>query len=149
VDEVDVARVAVGQPVTITLDALPRALLQGRVEKIAPVATNNQGVVSYIVRLTLDPPADAPLRGGMTATAEIVVAEARDVVLVPNWAIRRDRDTGQTFVGVLRDGRVEDVPVILGLRTDLSSEVLEGVNEGEVVAVDTRREEFRLLGGGE
>lgn len=149
VDEVDVARVAVGQPVTITLDALPKALLQGMVEKIAPAATNNQGVVSYIVRLALDSSVDAPVRGGMTATAEIVVAEARDVVLVPNWAIRRDRDTGQTFVGLLRDGRVEDVPVKLGLRTELSSEVLEGVNEGEVVAVDTRREEFRLLGGGE
>lgn len=147
VDEVDVAQVAVGQPVTVTLDALPKALLLGVVQKIAPAATTNQGVVSYVVRLVLAS-TDAPLRGGMTATAETVVDEAREVVLVPNWAIRRDRDTGQTFVGLLREGRVVDVPIELGLRNDLFSQVLSGVNEGDVVAVDTRREEFRLFGGG-
>ena len=147
VDEVDVAQVAVGQPVTVTLDALPKALLSGVVQKIAPAATTNQGVVSYVVRLVLAS-TDALLRGGMTATAETVVDEAREVVLVPNWAIRRDRDTGQTFVGLLREGRVVDVPIELGLRNDLFSQVLSGVNEGDVVAVDTRREEFRLFGGG-
>ncbi|MGH2523454.1 MAG: efflux RND transporter periplasmic adaptor subunit [Anaerolineales bacterium] len=147
VDEVDVASVAVGQAVTITLDALPNALLSGQVQKIAPSATNNAGVVSYPVRLILNP-ADAPLRGGMTATAEIVIAEARDVVLVPNWAIRRDRDTGQAYVGILRNGSVEDVPVALGLRNETFSEVRNGVRVGEVVAVDTRREELSLFDGG-
>jgi HlyD family secretion protein len=148
VDEVDVARVGVGQLVTVTLDALPNALLSAVVEKIAPTATNTQGVVSYLVRLSLAP-SDAPLRGGMTATAAIVVAEARDVVLVPNWAIRRDRQTGQAFVGLLRNGVVEDAPVTLGLRDETYSEILRGVNAGDVAAVDTTREQFRLIGGGD
>lgn len=148
VDEVDVARVAVGQLVTVTLDALPNALLAATVEKIAPTATNTQGVVSYLVRLVLAD-SNAPLRGGMTATGAIVVAEARAVVLVPNWAIRRDRPSGAAFVGLLRNGAIEEVPVTLGLRDDVYSEIVSGISAGDVIAVDTTREQFRLLGGTE
>jgi HlyD family secretion protein len=148
VDEVDVARVVPGQPVSVTLDALPDRLFSGRLDRVAPAATVNAGVVSYAVRINLAP-TDAPARAGMTATADIVVDEARDVVLVPNWAIRRDRDTGQAFVGVLREGRIEDVPVELGLRNETFSQVIRGVNAGDVVAVSTAREQFSLFGGGE
>ncbi len=149
VDEVDVARVAVGQAVTVTLDALPNALLTGKVEKIALLATNNaNGVVSYSVRVSLDP-TQAVVRGGMTATAEIVVAEARDVVLVPNWAIRRDRESGLTYVGILRNGVLGEVEVKLGLHNETYSEVTSGLAENDVVAVDTTREQIRLLGGGQ
>lgn len=147
VDEVDVARLAPGQLVTITLDALPNVIVAGRVEKIAPTSTLNAGVVSYGVRLKLNE-TDAPLRGGMTAIAEIVVANAEDVVLVPNWAIRRDRDTGEVFVSILRAGQITDVVVELGLRNDTFSEVVSGLAAGETVAVDTTREQFRLVGGG-
>ncbi len=148
VDEVDVARVAPGQPVTVTLDALPDWLYTGAVDRIAPTASVNAGVVSYAVRVTLAA-ADAPVRAGMTATADIVVAEAHAVVLVPNWAILRDRDTGQTFVGILKDNEIVDIPVELGLRNDTFSEVKSGVSEGEVVAVNTAREQFRFFGGGQ
>ena len=148
VDEVDVARVQAAQAVTVTLDALPNVALQAAVDRIAPSATVNAGVVSYAVRLRLDP-AEAPLRGGMTATAAIVVDEARDVVVVPNWAVRRDRDTGETFASVLRAGQVEEVPVTLGLRDEAVSEVVSGLAEGDVVAVQTSRESFSLFGGGD
>ena len=148
VDEVDVARVAPGQPVTVTLDALPDLFFSGRVDRIAPTASANAGVVSYAVRITLAA-TDALVRAGMTATADIVVDEARDVVLVPNWAIRRDRDTGQAFVGILKNGQIEDVQVELGLRNDQFSEVKSGVNEGDVVAVNTAREQLRFFGGGQ
>jgi HlyD family secretion protein len=148
VDEVDIARVASGQPVTVTLDALPDLSFSGQVERIAPAATVNAGVVSYAVRIALDA-ADARVRAGMTATADIVVDEARGVVLVPNWAIRRDRDTGQAYVGVLKDGEIEDVPVELGLRNDQFSEAKSGVREGDVVAVSTAREQFSFFGGGQ
>jgi HlyD family secretion protein len=147
VDEVDVARLVPGQRVSVTLDALPNALLAAQVEKIAQTSTLNAGVVSYQVRVVLDKNAE-PLRGGMTATAEIVVKEAREVVLVPNWAIRRDQDTGATFVGILQNGAVVDVPVKLGLRDDTHSEVISGLKEGETVAVDTTREQFNLFGAG-
>jgi HlyD family secretion protein len=76
-----------------------------------------------------------------------VVNEARDVVVVPNWAIRRDRDTGESYASVLRGGTVVEVPVTLGLRDEAVSEVLDGLTEGEVAAVQTTRETFSLFGG--
>jgi HlyD family secretion protein len=146
VDEVDVATVAAGQPVSVTLDALPDLVLPATVERIAPAAQVNAGVVSYPVRLSLAGAAET-LRGGMTATAAIVVAEARGVVLVPNWAVRRDRDTGQAFVGVLRAGAIADIPVVLGLRDEEYSEVLAGLAAGDIVAVSDQREQlFSLFG---
>jgi HlyD family secretion protein len=144
VDEVDVARVIPGQPASVTLDALPEVRLSGRVEDIALVASNNAGVVTYAVRLLLDP-APARVRAGMTATAEITVAEARDVVRVPNWAVRRDPEGGLTYAGIMRNGRIEDVAVTLGLSDEAYSEVISGLLEGDVVAVDTTRNQFRLV----
>ena len=146
VDEVDVSRVAAGQAVTVTVDALPNALLGGVVERIAPAATSTAGGVSYRVRLALEASVE-PLRGGMTATADIVVAQAQDVLIIPNWAIRRDRASGQTFAGVLRQGQITDVPVELGLRNETYSEVTGGLSAGDVVAVDTAHEQLRFFGG--
>ncbi len=148
VDEVDVALVQAAQAVTVTLDALPNVTLSAVVDRIAPSATVNEaGVISYAVRLALNP-GDALLRGGMTATAAIVVDEVYEVVVVPNWAIRRDRDTGQAFASVLSNGAVREVPVELGLRDETVSQVLSGLQAGDVVAVATSREEFSLFGAG-
>lgn len=146
VDEVDVARIGLGQPLTVTLDALPGEVINGEVDRIAPTATVNGGVVSYAVRLVLDA-TDAPLRAGMSATADIVVDRAEGVVLVPNWAIRRDRDTGEVLVSILRDGQPVEVPVELGLRNESFSEVVEGVEAGDTVAVSTLREQLSFFGG--
>ena len=82
----------------------------------------------------------------MTATAAIVVDEVRNVVLVPNWAIRRDRNTGQTYVGLLRSGVIEEVSITLGERDDEYSEVRAGVQPGDVVAVSDAREQISLFG---
>ncbi|MBI3242713.1 MAG: efflux RND transporter periplasmic adaptor subunit [Chloroflexi bacterium] len=147
VDEVDVARIALGQQLTVTLDALPGEVINGQVDQIAPTATVNGGVVSYAVRLVLDS-TDAPLRAGMSATADIVVDRATNVVLVPNWAIRRDRDTGEVLASILKDGQPVEVPVTLGLRNETLSEVKEGVQAGDTVAVSTLREQLSFFGGG-
>ncbi|MCC7360861.1 MAG: efflux RND transporter periplasmic adaptor subunit [Anaerolineales bacterium] len=144
VDEVDVAAVHPGQAVTVTLDASPNLLIAATVEKIAPVAQVSAGVVSYPVRLGLAPVA-AQLRGGLTATAAIVVAEVRDVVLVPNWAIRRDRDTGAAYVSLLRDGALVEVLVTLGARDENYSQIVSGVEAGEIAAVSDQRDTFSIL----
>ena len=146
VDEVDVAKLALGQAVSVTTDALPDVSLSGTVDRIAPTATVVGGVVNYAVRIVLDP-SDAALRAGMSATAEIVVAEVQDVLLVPNWAIRRDRRTGQVYASLKVGEQLKEVEIKTGLRGEAYTEVISGVQAGDVAAVSTAREQINLFGG--
>lgn len=147
VDEVDVAQLAVGQGVSITIDALPGVPLNGRVDRLAPTAVGVSGIVNYAVRLVLDP-TEAPLRAGMSATAAITVAEARDVILVPNWAIRRDRRTGQAYASLKIGDILQEVEIETGLRGESYTEILSGVQVGDVAAISTEREQLDIFGGG-
>jgi HlyD family secretion protein len=70
--EVDIARVAVGQPVNVTFDALKGQTLQGRVTRIAPMSSASQGGVNYTVIVELDQ-FDPALRWGMTAFTDIQI----------------------------------------------------------------------------
>lgn len=147
VDEIDIILIESEQPVNIMLDALPDMVLTGTVTDVAPVASASTGVVTYTVRVGLDP-TGASLRSGMTATADIVVERVEDVLVVPNWAIRYDRESGQAFASILTArGNLEEVPVELGLRGETHSHVLDGLEEGERVAVSLERESFGPFGG--
>jgi HlyD family secretion protein len=147
VDEVDVAQLKVGQGVSITIEALPGVALDGRVGQLAPIATVQGGLVNYTVRLLLDS-TSAPVRTGMSATAQVVVAEVHDVVLVPNWAIRRDRRTGQVYASLERNEALVEVPIVSGLRGESYTEARSGVGAGDVAAISTQRQTIDLLGGG-
>ncbi len=148
VDEIDIDEIAVGQEVEVTLDALDDTVVLGRVADIAPIAAEGGlGVVTYQVTINIDP-GDVELRPGMTANASIVVREVEEVLIVPNWAIRLDRDSGNAFVKRLRgDGSVEEVVVETGLRNEQVSEVVGGLNEGDIVVVTDEREGFNFFGG--
>lgn len=148
VDEIDIGEVEVGQPVFVELDALPGRDLTGTVTSISPAAsTDGGGVVSYVVRVDLDP-TSAPLRSGMTATVDIAVEQVESVLRVPNWAVRIDRRTGDTFVNVLGpDGGLVEIQVQLGLRGDTYSEVVSGLEQGQEVLVNLEREGLSLGGG--
>ncbi|MCL7452364.1 MAG: efflux RND transporter periplasmic adaptor subunit [Anaerolineae bacterium] len=134
VDEIDIGRVATGQPVTVTLDALPGELLSGEVEEIADTAQLDTGVVSYRVTIHLDPAA-APLRVGMTANVEIVTEERADILLVPNRFVRIERTTGQTYVDKLVSGMVQPMEIQTGQRDEFYSEVVAGLREGDIVVL--------------
>ncbi|MGQ9902980.1 MAG: efflux RND transporter periplasmic adaptor subunit [Anaerolineae bacterium] len=134
VDEVDVAKVQPGQQVRITLDALPDVELTGKVDRIASTSTVQGGIVSYAVRILLDA-TDAPLRVGMTANASIIVDRRDDVLLVPNWAVRRDRASGKSFVTIVgADNQLQEVEVQVGLRGESQTEIVAGLSEGQTVA---------------
>ena len=145
VDEIDIGRITEGQPVTITLDALPGETLTGRVDQIAETAElDSGGVVTYKVTIHLDP-SDAPLRAGMTANTDIVTERHEDVLLVPNRFIRIDRTTGQAFVDKLTGEQVQPVEIQIGLRDEMFSEMLAGLNEDDKVILikESSRDQLR------
>ncbi|MBU0702376.1 MAG: efflux RND transporter periplasmic adaptor subunit, partial [Chloroflexi bacterium] len=132
VDEMDVGRLAVGQIVQVTLDALPDAEISGAVERIAPAATLEGGIVYYEVVVGLEP-ADVAIRADMTANATIVVEELPDVLTIPTWIVRVDSSTGQTYVNRQVGENVERVDVELGVRYEGIAQVLNGLSEGDVI----------------
>ena len=141
VDEIDIDRVDVGQPVSITLDALPDTPVEGIVSEIAPTSTATSGVVTYLVTINIDNDTAFDLRPGMSASAAITVDELDGVLVVPNWAVRLNRETGEAFVLIRRaDGTIEEVVVETGLRNEQFSEVLSGLSAGDVVVLTNERE---------
>lgn len=156
VDETDVGKIAVGQDVEITLDAFRDAAIEGEVNYVAPTATMDAGIVSYLVRIAIRP-TDLPMRSGLTTNASIITEVREDVVLVPNLAISIDPESGQKYVTKKTLTGPVKVFIETGLTSDLYSEVTAGLQEGDTVAISTlsSREQFRemmgstFMGGGQ
>ncbi len=150
VDEVDVAVIRPGQRVEVEIDALPDEKLTGKVNRISPASTTSTtGGVSFNVRLDLDP-TDAPLLGGMSATATIIADTRPKVLLVPNRAVQLERETGKTFVERVVGTELVRTEVQLGLRDEQFSEVRDGLSDGDTLAIRNRtgQEQLRSLFGG-
>jgi HlyD family secretion protein len=146
VDEIDVAKLSTGLPVEVTVDAFSGQVLGGTVERIGPSAELNQGAASYPVVITLDP-TETPIRAGMSATALVLVDELSDQLLIPNWVVRIDQTTGQTYVQrEIAEAQIERVDVRLGVRYGGYSQVLSGVDEGDILAL-IREENVFSFGG--
>lgn len=146
VDEIDIRQIAEGMSAKVSLDALPSVELPAVIDQIALIGQNEGGIVSYDVRVLLNE-SDPRVRVGMTAEASIVVEERRDTLVVPNFYIRLDRRTGKAFVNTLDDdGEVQEVEIVLGLQGRDSSEVLSGLEVGDVIVVDLAGDRFSLFG---
>ncbi|MDE2079379.1 MAG: efflux RND transporter periplasmic adaptor subunit [Patescibacteria group bacterium] len=131
VPETDIGKVAVGNPVSMTLDAFPGETFTGKVFYIDPAETITSGVVNYKVKVSFDKP-DARLKSGLTANLDIETDHKDGVLILPQYAILQN-DQG-TFVEVLQGGKVVDVPVTLGLEDQQGNvEVVKGVTNGEQV----------------
>jgi HlyD family secretion protein len=123
VSEVDINRVQAGQPAELSFDAILDSLYEGEVTEVDLVGTETQGVVNFLVTVALTHP-DELVRPGLTAAVNLVVDEIEDALLVPNRAVRVV--DGERVVYVLREGKMEAVPIVLGTSSETSSEVLEG-----------------------
>ncbi|MBN2232720.1 MAG: efflux RND transporter periplasmic adaptor subunit [Deltaproteobacteria bacterium] len=87
VDEADVGQVREGQGATFTVDAWPERTFPARIVQVRYGSQSSEGVVTYPTVLDVEN-TDLTLRPGMTATADIVVRELHDALLVPNAALR-------------------------------------------------------------
>jgi HlyD family secretion protein len=140
VSEVDINSVRVGQPVSMTFDAILGKEYHGEVVQVAQTGTALQGVVSFKVTVELTD-ADASVKSGMTAAVNIVVEEMQDVVLVPNRAVRLV--DGERVVYLLIEGEAVKKEIRLGASSDTMSVVAVGdVQEGDVVILNPPSFEF-------
>ncbi|HEX6362002.1 MAG TPA: efflux RND transporter periplasmic adaptor subunit [Albitalea sp.] len=130
VDEEDIPRVAVGQPVTLRTDALPARLFDGTVAEITPKGDPVSRSYRVRIRLADAPQVDTgPLRTGMTMDVNIVVARREGALLAPTRAFVSDA------VWVLSRGRLQRRAVRKGVSAAERTEVLAGLAEGEAVVL--------------
>ncbi|MFC1939502.1 efflux RND transporter periplasmic adaptor subunit [Chloroflexota bacterium] len=132
VDEIDVPGVKKGQKVIINVDALPSTPIEGEVDFIFPTATEESGLVTYKVKIDFAIPEGSGLRAGMSATADIVINERSDVLLVPERAIEQDSE-GNPIVDVMVNQQIEKRTVVTGISDGFQTEILNGLEEGEMV----------------
>ncbi len=140
VDEVDVGNLTVGQPAIVTLETWPGQAIKGEVVSIAPRATtNNSAIVSYEVRVALGE-TDLPVRIGMTADAELIIAAHDNVLLVPSQAITANRNAGTYSVKLVTDGPegaivTSPTEVTIGLKDGDNTEIKSGLQAGDRVLI--------------
>ena len=136
VDEIDVLFVQVGADAEVAMDALPGRSLPAIVFSIATVGVNQQGVVSYPIRIRLEVPRNLSLREGLSATADIVIRRENNVVLVPLATVTGSFDAPVIQV-VSESGDVEERAVVLGNNDEFWVAVREGLSEGERVILQS------------
>lgn len=134
VSEVDINNVSVGQPVTLTFDAILGKDYHGEVAEVTQAGTVEEGVVNFTVTVELTD-ADSAVKPGMTAAVNIVVEELQDVLLVPNRAVRLV--DGERVVYILVDGQPVKKEIRLGSSSDTMSVVASGdLKAGDVIILN-------------
>jgi HlyD family secretion protein len=136
-EESDAAQISADQRVTVRFDAIPDLTEEGTVVAVAPSASAISGVISYFVTVRLER-RNSQLRDGQTARVEVTTAERKDVLSVPNAAIRRQGDA-TTVVVVEPDGQQRIVTVRTGIVGADRTEVLSGLSQGQRVLLSAGR----------
>lgn len=151
VSEIDVYQIQIGQPVSVTFDAIPNTVYAGQVNDIGLVGTSVSGVVNFPVTVQLTK-ADNTVKTGMTAVANVTVAQVDNVLEVPNRAVQTIN--GEKYVYVWRENQKNYVAVQVstGLSSDTMLEISSNeLNVGDKVLV-TVPTSFqgagRIFGGG-
>ena len=137
VDEIDIPLLGSDQEAVITVDALQGVEFKGMVTAIYPVPKEVGGVVLYDVRLSLDAPGNSGVKIGMSASADILLEERSDVLVVPSRAVGTN-DQGQAVVKVMVDEIIQEKVVTIGLDDGFRAEIVSGLSEGETVVVEVK-----------
>lgn len=133
--EADIAKVKDGQKARFTVDSYADEYFYGKVVQVRNEAVSTSNVVTYTVVIEINN-SDLKLKPGMTANVEIITAEAKDVLLAPNQALRFYMDSSKRYqnrgVWILRNGKPERIAITLGVSDDNNTQI----NSGELHAGD-------------
>lgn len=149
-NEIDAAKIKVGQKATLTFDAIDGLSISGQVAQIDVTGTVSQGVVSYGVQIAFDTE-DARIKPGMSVSSSIITDSKVDVLVIPNSAIKNQG--GISYVEIVRNPASLDAtnvagisidstllspqPIEIGLANDTLTEVAGGLKEDDLIVVQT------------
>jgi HlyD family secretion protein len=136
VDEADIGKVYLGQPARIVVESFKDKQFEGEVTKISPFGVEVDNVTTFEVRVSIRNPG-GELKTNMTANAEIILEEKKDVLLVPESAVVYDRERN-TSLEVPDPGAPHgkrEVKVTLGISNGVKTELVDGLGEGSQIVL--------------
>jgi HlyD family secretion protein len=151
VDEADIGKIRVDQPVEFSVDAYPEITFKGKVSEVRNAPITVQNVVTYDVVVRVDNP-ELKLKPGMTANVSIILDEKKGVLRVPNAALRfrpaersveatpqkGSADQKGSAVWVLENGKPKRIKVTTGIGDGNYTELVSGeLKEGDAVIVES------------
>jgi HlyD family secretion protein len=134
VDESDIGKVYLGQAARIKVESFKEKTFQGKVTKIAPLGVEKDNVTTFEVRVSIDNPG-GELKANMTANAEILLEEHKNVLTVPEQAVLYDKDRNASVEvpdPKQKTGR-RKVDIKAGISNGTKTEILAGLNPGDTV----------------
>jgi len=136
VDESDIGKVYLGQPARIKVEAFKDKTFYGKVTKISPMGVEKDNVTTFEVRVSINNPG-GELKAEMTANAEIILEEHKNVLQIPEGSILYDKDK-KASVEIpdphAKDGK-KKIAVNIGISNGAKTEVLSGLKEGDQVVL--------------
>ena len=136
VDESDIGKVYLGQPARIKVESFKDKTFTGKVTKISPMGVEKDNVTTFEVRVSINNP-EGVLKAMMTANAEIILEEHKNVLQIPEGSIIYDKDK-KASVEVpepkAKDGK-KKVAVNIGISNGAKTELLSGLKEGDQVVL--------------
>jgi HlyD family secretion protein len=134
VDESDIGHVYLGQPARIKVESFKDKTFKGVVTKISPMGVEKDNVTTFEVRVSIDNPG-GELKAEMTANAEIILDEHKDVLQIPEGSILYDKDRNASVQ--VPDPKAKDgmrkVAITIGISNGAKTEVLKGLNKDDQV----------------
>ncbi|MBN1480369.1 efflux RND transporter periplasmic adaptor subunit [candidate division KSB1 bacterium] len=133
VDEADIGKVHLGLTTRVYVESYPNDSFAAELTHISPMGREEEDIINFEIRATIQDP-DNKLRVGMSADAEIVLEERKDVLVAPEGALRYEDD--KIFVHV-KDDSIESgfrrVEISKGISDGIRTQVESGLKEGDVV----------------
>ena len=136
VDESDIGKVYLGQPARIRVETFKDKTFNGKVTKISPMGAEKDNVTTFEVRVSITNPG-GELKAEMTANAEIILDEHKNVLMIPEGAILYDKDKKASTEVPDPKGKEgkRKVALTIGISNGAKTEVLSGVKEGDQVVL--------------
>lgn len=145
IGESDIHKVKPGQKVELEADAVDNKKYEGVVERVDEIGTNYNGVVKYNIYIEIINP-DEQLKFGMTIDADIITKELKNVLTVPNSAVKPYKNGKAVRVVNLKTKEMEYIPVEIGIKGNKETQIIKGINEGQEIITSLKNEQIKRTG---
>jgi multidrug efflux pump subunit AcrA (membrane-fusion protein) len=136
VDETDIGKIKVGLPIEYTVDAYKDKVFKGTISAIYPQPEIKDNIVYYLATVKINPEDAKLLRPEMTTHVKVFSETKKNVLLVPNAAVKFEK--GEYVVIVPKEKSKVSIPVKIGIRDEKNTEIISGLKENDIVLIEKK-----------